>query len=72
MYATPSPLKCYTAALDEDPTLTSAYSALSLAYLKLKRNVDALQSAEKALALDSKCEPALHRKGQVKHFYACI
>eukprot|EP01084_Bolivina_argentea_P154136 268717_1 len=57
-------VECYTAALDEDPTLTSAHSALSLAYLKLKRNGDALQSAEKALALDTKCEPAFHRKGQ--------
>ncbi len=65
----PPPLKCYTAALDEDPTLTSAHSALSLAYLKLKRNGDALQSAEKALALDTKCEPAFHRKGQVQRYY---
>ncbi len=68
---TPPFPKCYIAALDEDPTLTSAHSALSLAYLKLKRNDDALQSAEKALALDSKYETALHRQGQVRH-YVCM
>ncbi len=62
----PLSLKCYNATLDEDPTLTSAHSALSLAYLKLKMNDNALQSAEKALALDNKCEPAFHRQGQVQ------